>query len=609
MFRIARGLLCALLPLTLIACNIESTLVPLEHFIASVVPPQKLVNVSFCTDPAVQAKFAVKTLIIFDHSGSNKQNYLMNEDGTGTPKITNGNVTISRNYATDPTGQLRYGDITTPGTLLHFLSTTPANDPLNPSKYFAVIDFSDAATTYPPNNSGFTSDVADFYDHISTAATSASLNGVGVPMDNGATSYLSALTSAYNIINFDVQKAKVCALRPRTTAPSTDCPSPGVPVASSYVIVFISDGAPIVDISGIGLDANGNVIVTGAISITREPTNEILGSVQSIIGLNSNTKYVAGINLFSIFYFNPTNNLDRSAQTLLAQMAKVGNGISYSAVSGSKLDYTRFVPAAKLIKYTLSDIFVTNSSVTWGADGTLKKDSDADGLSDEQEAAFGTSSTDPDSDGNGVSDLVEYQVARGARSSTTINYASGLCSGVASRMVNGKRIFNSSDPNGLNDCEKIVLSDTGGINNPDSNGDSVPDWLEFKNGVPFQLGAVPASTGSSSDGYTPYDKIKFSLPTNLQLSQVRNLVPARYRLTEISNTSIKNCYNLDVTDLPMIGTDNRIRIDVVEKSELLQDKYLYRVAEKPFSGSSMTLHFNDWSDPAEVAAGTWKAWP
>ena len=304
-----------LLALALSSCKASDTLIPLERFILASSPPAKLVNVSFCTDPAVQAKFTVKTLIIFDHSGSNKQNYLMTPDGSGSPQISGGNITISRDYGTDPTGSLRYGDTSTPGTLLNFLSTTPANDPANPSRYFAMINFSDAATTYPPNNSGFTSDVSDFYNHIQQEATSSAPNGAGVPLDTGATSYLSALTSAYNIINFDIQKAKTCAALPRTAPATPDCSSPGVQVASSYVIVLMSDGSPIIDISGIGIAPNGNVVVTGAINITREPTNQILASVQTIIGLTSNTKYVAGINLYSIFYYNPKNNMDRNAQS------------------------------------------------------------------------------------------------------------------------------------------------------------------------------------------------------------------------------------------------------------------------------------------------------
>jgi hypothetical protein len=593
-------------------CN-ASVLEPLERFILAPSISPNLVNVNFCTDPAIQEKFAVKTLIIFDHSGSNKENYQMSPDGSGTPLITNGDVNISASYATDPAGTLRYGNVNTPGTLLNFLSTTPANDPLNPSRYFAVIDFANTASTYPPNQSGFTSNVSDFYNHIQTEATS----GVpgGSPTDNGSTSYIAALSAAYNIINFDIQNATTCAALPKTTAPSANCPSPGVQVASSYVIVFMSDGSPITSISGIGVDPSGNIVVTGAINVTREPTDQILGSVQTIMGLTANTRYVAGVNLFTIYYYNPTNNIDGTGQALLAQMATIGNGLTYNAISGSKIDYTRFVPPSKLIKYTLSDIFVTNTSVVWGSDGTLQADSDGDGLPDSVEIANGSNPNLKDSNGNGVSDLVEYNLANGNPCSlknasgvcidAPVNYAAGACNGVSSQVVNGARVFTSSDPSGLNDCEKILLSDIGGIGNPDSNGDIVPDWLEYRDGVLFQLGTSSASA-SFADGYSVYNKMKFSLPTHIPLNQILNLQPTQYDLTQTSSTANQDCYQLQVSDLNFIGTGNRIRVDVIEKTELLQDKYLYREGEKNFPLTGSTLNFNDWNNPAEQAAGTWK---
>ena len=609
---------CAVLLFTLSSCN-QQILTPLEHFLMAPTPSPEDVTVNFCTDPAVQQKFAVKTLIIFDHSGSNKQNYQMAPDGSGVPYVVNNTINISASFATDPTGTLRYGTDNTPGTLLNFLSTTPPNDPLNPSRYFALIDFSDAATTYPANSSGFTSDTVDFYNYVKAEST-AVVNGLTqTPNDSGATSYISALKAAYDVINFDVQNAKKCAALPKTNAPTTNCPSPGVQVSSSYVIVFMSDGSPITDISGIGVDSSGHIVVTGAIAVTREDTNKILGSVQTIMGLTADTKFVAGVNLFSIYYYNPTNAIDGTGQALLAQMAKLGNGLHYNAVSGSKIDYSRFVPPSKLVKYTLSDIFVTNSSTVWGSDGTLKVDTDGDGLSDELEIATGSDPNKKDSNGNGVSDFVEYQLAHGTPCTlkngtgrcidTPINYAATACSGVSSSVVSGQRVFAATDPNGLNDCEKIILGDVGGINNPDSNGDTIPDWLEFKNGVPFQLGADPASTLTGADGYSAYQKIKLSLPTNLPLTQFKGLTPAHYQLTPISSNGNQDCYKLDVTNLTLIGSNNLIRVDVVEKSDLLQDKYLYRTAQKVSPGTNGNLIFNDWNNAGEISAGTWKKWP
>jgi hypothetical protein len=64
-----------------------------------------------------------------------------------------------------------------------------------------------------------------------------------------------------------------------------------------------------------------------------------------------------------------------------------------------------------------------------------------------------------------------------------------------------------------------------------------------------------------------------------------------------------------VRELPVSGNDNTVRVDVVLRSPLLQDRFLYRRALKRFSGANRLLQFNDWQDPGEISAGTWRLWP
>lgn len=566
------------------------------------------VTVNFCTDSAYDQKQYLKTIVILDHSGSNQQNYLMAADGSGAPALVNGVPVVSKQYATDPTGHTRYGDVNTSGTLLNYLSTLAPNNPTDPTRYFALIDFSDSAVTYPKNASGFTSDTVDFFNHVLADSGSTT----GGPNDSGSTSYLSALGAAYNIINNDIQGATDCAALPLgSPSPGPWCLHPGVQVASSYVIVFMSDGSPITNISGIGVDSNGNLVVTGKISITKEPTDQILGQVATIASLASNSKFVTSVNFFTIYYYYP-GNIDLSGQQLLADMAKAGNGIAYNALSGSNINYSSFQPPQKRIKYTLSDVFVTNASTTWWNDGKLHLDTDMDGLPDDVEIAWGSDPNNPNTDGNGVSDLVKYQVtnakpctkrnSQGICIDPVTNYHKTICSSLPFP-------YSSSDPDGLNDCEKLVLNDAGGINNPDSNSDLVPDWLEFKNGIPFQIGTAPAVTTPDLDGNSIYQKIKFSLPVNIPSGQLVNLNPANYNMQLLSTNSTQDCYKLNVINLPTIGDGNTVRVDIVEKSELLNSNYLYRVGQKAFPAGSLNLQFNDWNDAGEIAASTWKNWP
>ena len=597
--------------LTLSACNDP----PLNPLVAVFAPANatKSVQVDFCTDPAANQKIVQKLLIILDHSGSNAKNYLMSPDGSGAPALVNGTIVIDPKYATDPTGHTRYGDVKTPGTLLNYLSTLPPNDPANPSLYFGLIDFNGQANSYPASGTPFTSDISAFFQHV---------QGEIPPNDTGNTDYLAALTTAYTMINGDIQNAKKCAaLALGSVSPGAWCLSPGVSVASYYTLVFMSDGSPITSIGGVGTDANGNIVVTGPITITKQPTDQILGEVSTIMGLSADTKDVAGMNLFSIYYYVP-GNIDLSSQSLLASMAKAGNGIAYNALSGSNIDYQAFLPSTKHIKYTLTDVFVTNSSVVVGSDGVARLDSDRDGLPDELEVQLGTDPHKADTYGLGISDLVLYElrgklpclaknalgICTDALPATATNLTTGTCKGLSAGGTNPPT-FPTSDPGGLNDCEKLVLNDAGGIGKPDSNGDLISDILEFKNGVAFQPGSTTSVTSPGLDGLSIYQKIKTSLPANTPLYQLLTPSPANYDLNLTSTSDIQDCYNLVVANLPIVGDSNTIRVDIILQNVLAGNQTLFRVGTKTFAPGAANLQFNDWNDAGEKNLGTWKQWP
>jgi len=596
------------------ACDHSSPLVPLDTVnLASTVTYD--VQVNFCAPPPQPQKMYLKTVIVLDHSGSNAQNYKMASDGSGAPDISSGNLIISPLYATDPKGLTRYGTPTNSGTLLNYLNNLSPNDPADPTRFFALVDFNSSANTYPAGSTGFTSNIADFYNHVYTDAGAAQ---GGAPNDSGGTSYLAALTAAYNIVANDVKNAKACAALAPTAAPTPSCPKPGVIAASSYVVVFMSDGSPIINIAGVGTNSSGNIVITGPIVLTKESTTDILGQVGSIVNLQADDKYVASVNFFTIYYYSP-GNVDTSGQTILAQMAKAGSGLAYNALSGSNIDYNQFQPPQKVLQYSLSDIFVTNANAVWWTDGKFHQDSDGDGLPDDIETAWGSDPQNPSTDGNGVSDLVKYQLNKGAAcvkknvkgicQDPVTNYTTGLCSGVKYTNVGGKIKFASSDPSGLNDCEKILLNDQAGIGAPDSNQDSIPDWLEFINNVPFQSGTTPAVTTVNQDGYTTYQKIKTSLPVSTPLNILLNLVPAVYNLAPATSPGTQSCYNLNVSNFPALSSSNKVRVDVIMKSNLVKDSYLYKVGFKAFGTGNSSVIFNDWNDPLEITNKTWSSWP
>lgn len=583
---------------------------------------QNHVQVDFCTDPAYDQKQYLKTIIILDHSGSNQNNYKMASDGSGAPALP---PVIDTIYATDPTGVTRYGDVTRSGTLLNYLNGLPANNPLEPTRFFALVDFNSsvgtkpAVKTIPPNSSGFTSDIVQFFSDVQADSVAGTTGNA--PDDGAGTDYLGALDSAYSIMNADIKAASDCAALPLgSPSPGAWCPAPGKQIASSYVIIFMSDGSPITDVSGIAIkdgkviyvDGSGNPLppgVVGTITMTKESGTNILGHVGAMVALEANKKFVSSVNLFSIYYYH-AGNVDAGGQKLLRDMAKVGNGIAYDALSNSNIDYNQFQPPKKRIKYKLANVFVTNASVVWWTDGKLHADTDMDGLPDDVEKAWGSDPLNAYSGGNGVTDLVKYRAVAGGAYSA-INYAAGICSGIARTVAPPGNPYVSSEPSGLNDCEKKILGDpsVASNSNPDSNADLIPNWLEFKNGIPFQFGTAPAVNVPNQDGYSLHNKVKLSLPINMPTGELLNYRPAVYDLNLVSTDAIQDCYKLSVSYLPTLAADDTIRVDVIERSELLGDNDLYRVAKKMFPAGSLNLYFNDWNNAAEKLAGTWNLWP
>jgi hypothetical protein len=586
------------LAIFLSACSKEK-LSPLEHLFIAPPVERTSVDVNFCTDPSQVVNSKLKYIVVLDHSASNINNYKIDPTTGGPLLLPSGALDVRTEFGTDPLKNSRYGDVAIPGTLLNFLANTPDNDPADPSVYFSLFTFSGSFNQWPTNNT-FTSNVQAFEDRVAWVKANFA--------DQGSTNYLDVLRGVQSLIQADINSARTCSAMSVTASPTAACPKPGRFVSSSYVIVFMSDGSPIVSVS------------LNPLSVNRQPSRDVLGTVASIMGLQANSRFVDSINLFTVYYYQPANP-DPFAAKLLQDMATLGNGVSYNVVSSSNIDYRRFTVPSRLIKFSLADIFVTNASITLSKEGGALLDTDMDGLDDAKEQSLGSAIDKADSDGNGVGDLVEVSVNNGkpcgeqnsagqcSQGPATVSYRTGVCAALPNTSSGGVTTFRSSDPSGMNDCEKIVLNNAGGINNPDSNADFIPDWLQFKNGVPFQIGTRSARDTQDLDGVSYYQKIKTSLPALTPYYSITNAKPSTYDMEIISNSATQDCYKLSVLDLPISGDNNMVQVDVVLSSQLLQDRFLYRQGRKRFSGASRKLTFYDWQDSTEQANETWRSWP
>ena len=603
-------------------------------------PTNYTAQVNFCTDVATSQVNPVKMIIILDHSGSNQKNYIFNPDGTARLECSLADFDELTSLATDPSGFTRYGAKGTPNTLLDFLGNLQQTNP--PQYYFSLIDFATSpwaptynagvstctnvnpANTYP----SFTSNLDNFYENVLADAhctpspspstspsaspapqVSPSPSSAAIPLDSGWTDFVLALRAAENLITNDINANSGAA--------------------ADYVIVFMTDGSPITSISG-SADSDFNIsslpdptalttpqgcgftsTPAPAYYFNKETETSILLEIDAITALASNTAAVGGINLYTVYYYHP-GNADPTAQQLLSNMAVKGNGFFLNVVSGNPVDYRQFQPLSKLVKYTLADVFVTNSSVAWWTDGTLHANTTLDGLPDDVEKAWCMSAPgSPCAIQNGVSNFVKYLLRN---QGNTTAYSGNPCPSLAPTVgTNGALTYRSTSPDGLNDCEKILLQDTIEPIQPDSNGDLIPDWLELKNGLPFQYGVSSPVNSPNIDGYTDYQKVKFSLPTMLSLDQFKNPQPSVYNLVQTSSTSVQDCYNLTVSNLPTIGANNTIRVDVVLKTNITNNSqsYRYKVGHKAFPTGSSVVKFEDWNNSTEqsLSPPTWKTWP
>ena len=127
-----------------------------------------------------------------------------------------------------------------------------------------------------------------------------------------------------------------------------------------------------------------------------------------------------------------------------------------------------------------NSIFQLREFVVWNSnailrDGVPQADSDGDGLTDDEEGKIGTDPTNPDTDGDGVGDKIEYALAYPG------SEFNPLVAGKFTQCVNISHPFPDSDGDGLNDCEEAVEGTSAFLQ--DSDGDGLPDQLEVLRGV------------------------------------------------------------------------------------------------------------------------------
>ncbi len=524
------------------------------------------IQAGFCTTVPTTKPQIIKYLFIIDKSAYNFST---------TP------VEPPDQNQVDPNGAKRYGPIV---QFIEGVQSLPPSPVVQ--TYYSLIDF-DTIAGLPLGliKSGFMSDVSDFMKVLNQdwQGSGTRSSPSPIPAGTGFTSYLGALTSAYNVITGDIKSY--------SRSFSTNVHSPA---KISYQIVFISGGMPIIP------DNKGGA----------QSESSPLGAVGLITGIPVDPNYqpyVSSVVFNTAYYFNSEQIIE--VQTLLQQMSVVGNNGGYFQFGAGQGDtYQQLNPPTIQLKSKLMDVFVENENLVWWDDGKLMVDSDSDGLPDLIETQLGSNPFLKDSDGNGVSDLVEYrltgQPCTGATCAQASRNAYSVCSGFAPVVDSSNVItYLDTDRDGLNDCEEFLLNSD--LNNFSTPNNFIPDFFAFKN----LLSLAPLSGSSSSsplnlaqanplgDGVSNYSKMKLGLPTFVQ-AQVSNY---RTRETDLQpalgdvpgSLDGQDCYQMTVKSVAVSGASNRIKIYVVENKSVIDNQPTLQVAEKNLAGTSLNLSFDN----------------
>jgi hypothetical protein len=508
------------------------------------------VEAQFCNSPPTISKQKVKYLFVLDKSDSNQPGF------TVVPGDINN---------TDPTGSRRYGP------MVQFLRDLP-NDP-NQLTSFSLINFNDNASLPRERNfvNGFDTDRTNFQSVVKSQWIGSGSAAAPMPDDRGFTNYVSVLQQALSMIRSDAQYEAGSIERPIVT--------------TAYRIIFVSDGSPRVP-SGAGVYAQTfatdiQPVINSLLSLKDDP----------VVG-----PFIGDIVLNTAYYFLDTQDIDAAA--LLEQMANAGNGQFMKFGAGENVIYGAFAPPVRNVKQILSDIFVENLTTSWWDDGRFLLDSDGDGLPEAIEDSVGADPRNRDTDGNGVSDLVEYRTkgkpCEGAGCNRSLRNPYSVCDGF--RPVTdaaGNVAFPDTDRDGLNDCEEFLLkSDRTRV---DSNGDFIPDAIAFKAGVPFIAGTDGSYAQPQGDGLTSYMKIKLGLPIQLPRERVKDYLTRSTTLDKLADRlpDGRECFRLAVDPVAVLGPNNVIRVYLSENTSVIDDKPKVRIAERLVTGGMSKIVFSD----------------
>ncbi len=470
------------------ACT-DASLQPPDTKQNSVVDNLLRIEGEVCTSPPTEQVFPVKLMFIVDTSGSMQ---FTDPSDKATAAKTSCLDQCARDTALSSAECATVcSNANNPGRH-HAVEKVIERFRNNPVVSFSIIAFNGQIKVNAGTSDGFTNKEDDLQAGLS------SLMEAEITTD-----YQGALSTAYQVLEKDML--------------DTDPVERG---RTKYVIIFLSDGGPnpvckegcgndTIDLGGIVIDnwcdlprdqwcdeqyfnQNGdqcrelqkNYPAMAEPCRSYNSETDILKQVREIMDLGTNYG-VGEIRMHTAFlfvdtldkairdlFYDPNLTADQQkagAEDLLKKMAKEGDGLYRSFDSGQSIDFLDINYTSVARPFGITNFTVSNYNA-WPDVNRLVVDSDGDGVSDlvEFEAHMKMNERSRDSDGDGYNDKLEYD-------RRDLGFHPGDPKLPVRVCRDNERLDRDGD--GLLDCEEAILGTNPKI--PDTDRDRIPDGLEF----------------------------------------------------------------------------------------------------------------------------------
>ncbi|RME20661.1 MAG: VWA domain-containing protein, partial [Deltaproteobacteria bacterium] len=378
----------------------------------------------------------------------------------------------------------------------------------------------------------------------------------------GGTPYVGALSTAITAIKGDINADPLMAARTR------------------YVVIFLSDGEPTDD--------------------KAPPYPQIMDRVHQLKQLEQGYPAAGEVTLHTAYLESNGDDSGGSHVALLQQMAEETGGQFRNFESGEAIDFTQFdVTAISRDFMAVFPLLVTNLNARPSLTGPVA-DSDGDGLTDEEEDAMGTDSTNPDTDGDGCSDMMEVAYAGWDPLTPGWETSPQHCE------CKDELRHADTDGDGLTDCEEVWLSldrkqpdsdyDVEGRPQPDNMLDSLEVW--------YHLGRTRADGADDydRDGVGNLDELVQHMDPNVSDNAMREEIGYRFEYL-YQQQQRPNCYDFRVSNVPVVSTRatpghaagvNRILLYFIEAPQ--DDPHRERVVR----AALLQVQFDGWAVEPEL---------